>query len=169
MFKAVAVATIAVKSQHRDLTKARSVFLACLDQQISEVPREDVGILLKQHSDPAEALRIGLARETAPVDERYRTYQTLLHQRIARQQGFGRYHHILIEEGDESHRKIQDNVRRIVAAYALPKVFAPLMSTVRKIYAVGGLSECGKSTVAALISSHYGSAAHRLKNDTSWR
>lgn len=97
------------------------------------------------------------------VDERYRQYQTLLHREISQQEQAGVNQHVFVEEGQESHRQVQDSIRAALAGHALASVFTPLLGSVHRIYAIGGLSECGKSTTATLATAHFGVAAHRLK------
>jgi len=163
MFLAVVIATCAVKNHDCNLDAARESVYVCLSNLEIEFETEDVCVLLKQHQDRDTALEIGLDRETSHVDERYRQYQTLLHLEIGWQEEMGVYHHVIVEKGQESHRQVQDQIRAALADRALRQVFVPLMGSVTRIYAVGGLSECGKSTIASYISGSYGQQAHRLK------
>ena len=163
MFEAVISATIATKNPGMSIETARGIMREVVERSGIHVPAEDVSILLRQHRNLDEALKIGLARETAPVNDRYARYQRLLHQEIGYQEGLGSYSHICVEDGNESHRKIQDQIRCIVARHSLPKMFTPPLSSVRRVYAVGGLSESGKSTFASRIAASYGPACHRLK------
>ena len=163
MFHAVTIATCAIKNHNCDLDAARESVDACLSALGFVAEKEDVNILLKQRHNRDTALQIGLDRETTPVDERYRQYQTLLHRELGRQEKTGVYHHVIIEQGEESHRVVQDQIRAALESRALRQVFVPLMGSVTRIYAIGGLSECGKSTIASHISGFYGAQAHRLK------
>lgn len=163
MFLAVAVATCAVKNHDCNLDAARESVYVCLSDLGFEVETEDVCILLKQNQDRDMALKIGLDRETSHVNERYRQYQTLLHFEIGRQEEMGIYHHVVVEQGEKSHRQVQDQIRAALADRALREVFVPLMGSMSRIYALGGLSESGKSTIAAYISGFYGQPSHRHK------
>lgn len=163
MFEAVSIAVIAIKNKHYDLARAETSLKSIRTRLGLRVPEESVAILLKQHQDVARATRIGLEREKTTPGGRYRMYQTLLHQAIRQQELKGVYQHVIVESGPESHRRVQDEIRAAISDYEAPHLFLPVMVHVKRIYAIGGLSECGKSTIASRLVQHIGHTAHRLK------
>lgn len=163
MFEAVATAVIAIKTQEYDLSRAEATLKDIQATLDLDILYEDVAILLKQHNEVARAVQIGLSREKPPVGGRYRLYQTLLHQAVRRQELSGVYQHVIVESGPESHQTVQNQVRAIFAGSTSPQLFAPIAAHVQRIFAIGGLSESGKSTVASQIVQQLGHRAHRLK------
>lgn len=164
MFEAVAVATIAVKSQGRDLVKARAKLDSILNQKNLQLPREQVAILLKHGGNVAESVKITLQREDKPVDARYRLYQTLLQQELQRQENCGIYQHTIVAGLPESHIDVQDKIRAVCKSYTQHTAFQPVLHNLQRIYAFGGLSEAGKSTLAqSLCVQHMSEIAFRAK------
>lgn len=163
MFEAVAAATIAIKNGYDGPAKGRLKLQTILKQHDIQPVYEDVSVLMKHHKDLDKAIEVGLSREIDPVDERYKCYQLLLHQEIDYQEKLGQYHHVQIEGEGESQLFIQDRLRRTLATYTLPHIFMPVLSTLRTVYAIGGLSESGKSTVAAELVAFHGPLSARLK------
>lgn len=164
MFEAVAVAVIAIKSPDRDLNKARMALHTILEDNNLQAPKERLAILIKHGDSLEESLRITISRESDPGDERYRLYQHLLQSELQRQERSGVYQHVLRVEATSSIGDVQDKLREVILRYTQNRLFLPLMHKVDCIYALSGLSESGKSSVAEAFCSHHGTAqAFRAK------
>ena len=156
MFEAVAVAVIATKSSDRDLNKARTTFAKIIERNNLQVPRERLAILLKHGDSLEESVQITMSRENETGNERYRVYQLLLQSELERQAQSGVYHHVLKVEATSSIGDVQDKLREVILQYTQNQLFLPMMYNIDHIYALSGLSECGKSSVAQAFRSHYG-------------
>ena len=156
MFEAVSVAVLAVKSEGNDLKEARAKLDRILQQQCLHVPREKLAILLKHGANLGESVEITLKREHKPTNERYRRYQTLLQTEIQFQEENGVYQHIIVAGEPDTHREVQDKIRGIIHSYTNDFPFTPMLRNLTRIYAFGGLSEAGKSSLAQSLCIHYG-------------
>ena len=156
MFEAVAVAAIATKSSDRDLNKARITFTEIIEKNNLKVPRERLAILLKHGDTLEESVQITMSRENDTGDERYRVYQLLLQSELERQEQSGVYHHVFKVEATCSIGDVQDKLREVILQYTQNQLFLPILHNVDHIYALSGLSESGKSSVAQAFCSHYG-------------
>ena len=164
MFEAVVVAVIAIKSADHDLNKARTVLNTILEKNHLQVPKERLSILLRHGDSLEESLRITMSREGDPGDERYRLYQLLLQSELERQERSGVYQHIIKVGATSSIGDVQDKLREVILRYTQNQLFLPIVHNVDYIYALSGLSESGKSSVAEAFCSHYGPAqAFRAK------
>ncbi len=164
MFEAVVVAVIAIKSSDRDLNKARTVFNTILEKNHLQVPKERLAILLRHGDSLEESLQITMSRESNPVDEKYRLYQLLLQSELERQERSGVYQHVIKVEATSSIGEVQDMLREVILRYTQNQLFLPMLHNVDCIYALSGLSESGKSSVAEAFCSHHGTAqAFRAK------
>ena len=164
MFEAVAVAVIAIKSSDRDLNKARTALNTILEKNSLQVPKERLAILLRHGDSLEESLQITMSREGDPVDERYRLYQSLLQSELERQEQSGVYQHVIKVEAKSSIGDVQDKLREVVLHYTQNQLFLPMFHNVDYIFALSGLSESGKSSVAEAFCSHHGTAlAFRAK------
>lgn len=164
MFGAVAVAVIAIKSRDRDLNKARTALHTLLEENHLQVPKERLAILLRHGNSLEESLQITMSRESDPGDERYRLYQLLLQSELQHQERSGVYQHVIRVEATSSIGDVQDKLREAIQRYTQNRLFLPMMHKVDYIYALSGLSESGKSSVAEAFYSHFGTAhAFRAK------
>lgn len=157
MFEAVAISVIAVKSDGRDFSNARNKFNEIIERNGLRVPEEQLKILLKHGGSLDESLNLSLSRETEETDERYRLYQTLLQSELQRQENEGLYHHIITAGASHTLRDVQDQIRQIIGRRTSHPLFTPMMHNINRIYAFGGLSESGKSSLAQSLCTHYGS------------
>jgi hypothetical protein len=158
MFKAVAVATIAVKNKDYELIDARKRVEEILHDKDIPVFAEHLAILLKHGDDIDESVNITLAREVEPEDARYRTYQTLLQTELQHQQECGVYHHVIIAGPADTHIEVQDKIRATINSSCpsiLPQPLPPVLGKLSTVYAFGGLSESGKSTLAQSLCNYY--------------
>ena len=164
MFEAVVVAVIAIKSADHDLSKARTVLNTIIETNHLQVPKERLAILLR-HGDSLEgSLQITMSREADPGDERYRLYQLLLHSELERQEQSGVYQHVIKVGATSSIGDVQDKLREVILRYTQNQLFLPMIHNVDYIYALSGLSESGKSSVAEAFCRHHGPAqAFRAK------
>ena len=164
MFEAVTVAVIAMKSADHDLSKARTVFNRILETNHLQVPKEKLVILLRHGDNLEESLQITMSREADSGDERYRSYQLLLQKELERQERSGVYQHVIKVGATSGIGDVQDKLREVILRYTKNQLFLPIIHNVDYIYAFGGLSESGKSSVAEAFCRHYGSArAFRAK------
>lgn len=164
MFEAVAVAVIAIKSPDPDLNKARTALHTILEEHHLQAPKEKLAILLKHGESLEESVQITMSRESDPGDERYRLYQRLLQSELQRQERSGVYQQVIRVEATSSIGDVQDRLRDVILRYTQNQLFLPMMHKVDRIYAMSGLSESGKSSVAEAFCSHHGTAqAFRAK------
>ena len=165
MFEAVAAAVIAVKDPtNHDLDKARMVLHDILEKNYLRVPRENLAILMKHGDNLEQSIRISVSREVDPVGEKYRLYQSLVQAELQYQERFGVYQHILQVEATPGIGNVQDKLREVIRRYTENQLFLPLMHRLDCIYALSGLSESGKSSVAEAFCSYHGTAhAFRAK------
>ena len=157
MFRAVAVAVLAVKHPEHDLIQARRRLNEILQRNQLHVPKEQLTILLKHGKDPEDSVRITLERESQAVDARYRLYQVLLQTELQHQEDDGFYQHIITADGPDSYRDVQNQIRAIVRSQTNDPRFSPMLHNLERVYAFGGLSEAGKSSLAQNLCHHYGS------------
>ena len=157
MFQAVAVAVLAVKHPDHDLTQARMRLDEILQRNQLQVPKEQLTILLRHGKDLEDSVKITLEREPQTVDERYRLYQTLLQAELRRQEDDGFYQHTITACGSESYRDVQNQIREIIRSKTKDPRFIPMLHNLERVYAFGGLSEAGKSSLAQNLCDHYGS------------
>lgn len=157
MFQAVAVAVLAVNHPDHDLTQARMRLDEILHRNQLQVPKEQLTILLKHGKDLEDSVRITLERESQAVDERYRLYQTLLQTELQHQEDDGFYQHTITADGPESYRDTQNQIREIIRSQTNNPCFSPMLHNLERVYAFGGLSEAGKSSLAQNLCDHYGS------------
>ena len=164
MFEAVAVAVIATKSSDHDLDRARKAFNEIIEKNNLQVPRERLAILLKHGDSLEESVQITISREGDTGNERYRLYQLLLQSELERQERSGVYQQIVKVDGASTIGDVQDKLREVILRYTKNQLFLPIIHNVDYIYAFGGLSESGKSSVAQAFCSHHGTThAFRAK------
>ena len=156
MFEAVTVAVLAVKNDGNDLNEARAKLGRLLEQHHLHVPSEQLAILLKHGASLEESVKINPEREQKPVDERYRLYQTLLQTELQYQEENKVYQYTIIAGGPDTHRDVQDQIRAIIRAHTSVLPFTPILHNLTRVYAFGGLSEAGKSSLAQKLSTHFG-------------
>ncbi|KAJ3578673.1 hypothetical protein NPX13_g1894 [Xylaria arbuscula] len=145
MFEAVALAMIAIKENHEDLVLAKAAFDIIISKQGLTIPREHHMILIRYHVDldePAEAPHYGCSSPELA----------------------GQYNLVCVQRGGHSHRQTQDAIRGYLSSEKiLPDLRKPTFDRIKTIYALAGLSECGKSTVADMIHKAHGTGGARLK------
>ena len=164
MFDAVTAAVFATKSRDGDLHEARRKRDSIVRENHLQIPDEDITILLRYGKALEESVDISLGRETKPVDERYRRYQTLLQRELRYQEELGVYQHTIIADGVNTHVAVQDEIRRIVRSHYNDPRLTPMLSNLNYVYAFAGLSESGKSSFAQKLCDRYGpSVAFRSK------
>ncbi|KLU91755.1 hypothetical protein MAPG_10704 [Magnaporthiopsis poae ATCC 64411] len=172
MFEAVAVAVIAMKDEDGDLANARRILDGILDKHGLRLPPENLAVLIKHGKTLDESVRITMSRESSPDDERYNRYQRLLQSELRRQELAGAYQHTIHVTATDSIGCVQDRLRKILLEKTANPLFQPTMHHLVGIYAFGGLSECGKSTIAEAFCAIFGTKqAFRAKiayfNDTA--
>ncbi|KAI1357269.1 hypothetical protein F5Y08DRAFT_324648 [Xylaria arbuscula] len=164
MFEAVALSMIAIKENHENLVLAKAAFDIIISKQGLIIPRKYHMILIKYHVDldePAEAPHYGCS---SPVDRDHRRYQVMLHRAPRMQELAGQYNLVRVQPGGHSHRQTQHAIRGYLSSEKiLPDLLKPTFERIKTIYALAGLSECGKSTVADLIHKAHGTSGARLK------
>ena len=156
MFDAVSVAVLAVKNDGNDLKEARAKLGRILQQHYLQIPREQLAILLKHGTNLEEPVKITLDREQRPADERYRLYQTLLQTKLQYQEEKKVYQYTVVGGGPDTHREVQDQLRAIIRSHTDIRLFTPMLHNLTRIYAFGGLSEAGKSSLARTLCTTYG-------------
>lgn len=167
MFKAVCIATIGVKNEC-SLKEARKLFESILLKRNLKFPvEESVRILLKHSDIMEESIRKTLSMEENGFDETYKQYQNLLHNQLQFQEQQGDFTHVLLV-GSKSIIKIQNDIRQIVNEYITnSKEHLPLiLPSLKMVLVFGGMSECGKSTLALKTSQLLDSLnvpCHKLK------
>ena len=164
MFDAVTAAVFATKSRDGDLQEARVKRDSIVEQKHLQIPEEDITILLKYGGSLEASVNVSLGRETKPVDDRYRRYQTLLQKELQYQEELGIYQYTIVVDGKDAHRAVQDEIRRIVRSHSNDLRFTLMLSNIKYVYAFAGLSESGKSSLAQKMCDRYGpSVAFRSK------
>lgn len=164
MFDAVIAAVFATKSKEGDLDEARLRRYSIIQENSLQVPGEELAILLKHGKTLEDSVRISLERENKPVDDRYRRYQTFLQRELQYQEDHGAYQHTILASGPDTHREVQDEIRRVVKSYRDDPQLTPVLHNITRVYALSGLSESGKSTFAQKPCEHFGpSLAFRSK------
>ena len=164
MFEAVATAVIAVKSFQGNLDKARVTLGTILEEHHLQVPREHLAILLKHGDSLEESVRITMSREEYQEDQRYRQYQTLLQSELQRQEQGEIYQQVIKIGATSSVSDTQNEIREIIRRHSDNLLFQPMLHNLECVYALSGLSESGKSSIAEAFCCHHGSArAFRAK------
>ena len=158
MFDAVTAAVLATKSRDGDLHEARKRRDSILRENNFQIPDEEITILLKFGKTLEESVKLSLGRETRPVDDQYRRYQTLLQRELQHQEELGVYQHTIFADGIDTYRAVQDEIRRIVRSRSNDPRLTPMLSNLNYVYAFAGLSESGKSTFAQKLCDLYGSS-----------
>ena len=149
MFEAVSIATIATKRAHTETSVARRLYTSILTELNIQVPGDEIAILLKLDDGLKAPVQKSLEREPEPSDDRYRAYQALLHEELKHQEESSRYQHVIPDRG--SMKDVQDRIRLVLSpqvARILRPSFTPILWGISHVVAFGGLSECGKSTLA---------------------
>lgn len=80
----------------------------------------------------------------------------LLQTEIQCQKDNGVYQHTIVAGGPDTHREVQDKIRGIIRPYTNDIPFTPMLRSLTRVYAFGGLSEAGKSSLAQSLCIHYG-------------
>ena len=156
MLEAVIVAVLAVKNDGNGLKEARAKLRRMLQQHHLQVPREQLAILLKHGANLEESVKITLEREQRPADERYRLYQRLLQTELQYQEENKVYQYTVVAGGPDTHRAVQDQIRGIIRSHTDIRPFAPMLHNLTRVFAFGGLSEAGKSSLAQSLCTTYG-------------
>ena len=156
MFEAITVAVLAVKHDGNDLKEARARLGRILQQHHLHVPREQLAIFLKNGSDLEESVKITLEREQKPADERFHLYQTLRQTELQYQGENKVYQNTVVAGGPDTHRDVQDQIRRVIRFHMSIRPFTPMLHNLTRVYAFGGPSEAGKSSLAQSLCTHYG-------------
>jgi hypothetical protein len=152
MFEAVCVARIAARNSV-DLLEAEQRLGSILAHMGKTFPAEDICLLLRRAGSVEDATEWCLEQEEhhRPVTLLYRQYQRLLPRALERQMVAGRYTAVLLREDGETFietlSKVTETLRDLCGSSGHP--WKPLLDNLRCCPAFGGLSECGKSTVAA--------------------
>ncbi|KAK3363929.1 hypothetical protein B0T25DRAFT_55873 [Lasiosphaeria hispida] len=166
MFEAVALAMIAIKEKHEDLAVAKAAFDIIIAKLGLTIPREHHAILIKHHADLDDAAETPPGGESSPspVERDHKRYQEMLRRALRMQESSGQYDFVCVVPGEHSQRQIQDAIRGYISsATILPDLLKPTFERIKTIYALAGLSECGKSTVADMIHKAHGTSGARLK------
>jgi hypothetical protein len=122
-------------------------------------PRREVNILLRRYPTRDAEAEAALAREPQTPTELYVEYQHHLAAVVGLQVEKGAYDHVLLV-AEQPILEIHQHLRVLLAEYGVRS--GPLPSDlVERLWVLGGLSECGKSTVGELLSAEHGAA--RLK------
>ena len=119
-------------------------------------PSETISIVLQRKGSMKEAaeecLRCEGKRSGKTPDDQYITYQHHLHQAIDRQIRAGRYTALVPVDYGEPFTHILTKIVNVIRQIVAPNTLFPhLLSGVKCIVALGGLSECGKSTTATSL------------------
>jgi hypothetical protein len=123
-------------------------------------PREELHILLR-HTDrgPESEAALALARDPYPPGTWYAAYQRALAEILDLQTANGDYDAVLVR-GDSSVLDVQRQLRAVLAEHGVPVRPLPA-SAPERVWALGGMSESGKSTAGELLAAEHG--ATRLK------
>ncbi|KAK2037074.1 hypothetical protein LZ31DRAFT_636271 [Colletotrichum somersetense] len=166
MFEAIALAMIAIKEKHEDLAVAKKAFDFIVAKLGLTIPREDHAILIKHHADPGDATETAPREKNSvsPANGDYERYQEMVRRALRMQESVGQYDWVYVTADGHSQRQIQDAIRGYLrSATILPDLLKPTFEKIKTIYALAGLSECGKSTVADMIHKAHGTSGVRLK------
>ncbi|RJQ66255.1 hypothetical protein D5S17_36135 [Pseudonocardiaceae bacterium YIM PH 21723] len=123
-------------------------------------PRRQLHVLLR-HTDqgPDAEARLALERDSRPPGRWYADYQHALAAVLDLQATAGAYD-VVVVRGQKPVLEVQREVRAALIARDVPVRALP-QDTPRRVWALGGLSESGKSTVGELLAAEHG--ATRLK------
>ncbi|KAJ3569103.1 hypothetical protein NPX13_g6193 [Xylaria arbuscula] len=164
MFRAVAIAMVAIKRRDDDLDAARSVFNSVMQKYGLVLPNEDFAVLLRHDScDIGVGVQRTMRRGTDSHDERYRHYQRLLQTELHNQQAGGDYQRTILVSEQDSFRELQNKLRQALLGKTKNTLFRPLMHPVQTIYGFSGLSESGKSSHAQAFCNGMG-AQHAFRS-----
>ncbi|KAL9577656.1 MAG: hypothetical protein Q9212_006227 [Teloschistes hypoglaucus] len=141
MFEAVVVAVMATKSLDHDLAKARTALQAILTGNRTQMPKENLAILLQHGSNLEESVSITMSRESNPNDERYKLYQRLLQSELKHQEQSGVYDYVIKIETASSIGEIQDKIREVIQSQTQNQLFTPILHRLDHVFAFSGLSE----------------------------
>lgn len=103
-----------------------------------------------------ESVRITMSRQSNADDERYHRYQQLLQSELRRQELEGAYHHTIHVTTSDSIGCVQNRLRKVLLEKTANPLFQPTLHNLVGIYAFGGLSECGKSSIAEAFCANFG-------------
>lgn len=134
--------------------------VTALAQPWTAEPREELHILLR-HTErgPVAEAELALARDPHPPGAWYTAYQRALAQILDLQTAAGAYDAVVIR-GDSGVLAMQRRLRAVVAEHGVAA--RPLPTSVpARVWALGGMSESGKSTAGELLAAEHG--ATRLK------
>ncbi|TAQ84864.1 hypothetical protein B7494_g6809 [Chlorociboria aeruginascens] len=168
MFEAVALAMIMVKDKHQDFTVAKATFDTIISKAGLTIPQEHYTILVKHYSDFSGL--DGVLEPTpqhgqsSSTDADHDYYRIVLNQVVSMHEEMGEYDLVCDEPDWDSQRQTQDDIREYLSsANILPNLLRPTFEGIKTIYAIAGLSESGKTTVADMIQRAYGTDGARLK------
>jgi cytidylate kinase len=160
MLLATCAATAAVKEG-----LAPSEALAMIDRLAAQwIPKNQrtrpvLDLLLVPSGDYRESLEITIGREPEPVSDRYKRYQEYLIEILSIQTHLGHYADVIVC-GNCSVVEIQNRIRRTVQD-RVGRGLRDLLKSAKTVWALGGLSESGKSEVGQLLARQHG--VRRLK------
>jgi hypothetical protein len=118
-------------------------------------------ILIKYHSDLGDAVKTPHYGKSSLMGRDHERYQAMLRRALRMQELAGQYDLICVEPGRHSHCQTQDVIRGYLSSLMiLPDLLKPTFERIKTIYAIAGLSECGKSTAADMIHRAYAGAEH---------
>ncbi|GJC88094.1 hypothetical protein ColLi_10932 [Colletotrichum liriopes] len=168
MLEAVALVMIAIKEKHEDLAVAKAAFDIIIAKLGLTIPREHHAILIRHDTDPDDTAETPPGVENSPsprpVDRDDERYREMLRRALRMQESVDQYDYVCVVTGGRSQRQIQDDIRGYLrSAGILPDLLKPTFKGIKTIYALAGLSECGKSTVADMIHKAHGTSGVRLK------
>lgn len=158
MLLATCAATCAVKD---GLAAADALAkITALARRWPAAAREELHILLR-HTDrgPAAEAELALVRDAQPPGRWYAAYQHALAEVLDLQAGTGAYDAVIVR-GENSVLEVQRQLRVVLADHDVAVRALPTPAPER-VWALGGLSESGKSTVGQLLAAEHG--ATRLK------
>lgn len=152
MLLATCAATCAVKD---DLAPADALAaVTVLARQWAAEARDELHILLR-HTDtgPAAEATLALGRDPHPPGSWYTAYQRALAEILDLQTAAGAYDAVVVR-GDASVLQVQRQLRDILTARGIP--VRPLPgSAPQRVWALGGMSESGKSTTGELLAAEH--------------
>ena len=160
MLEATVAATAAVREQLDVQAAAERAgwLLADYAKDIAEAETTEYDVVLLHDDDPGAGAARALSRETS-VTPVYTEYQRCLHEQVHRLAAADRFGATIVT-GDRSIADIQNELRNLLQEDEFPTVPGLVLPGVR-VVALGGLSECGKSTAGEYLRLRHGFA--RLK------
>ncbi|MFJ5884017.1 nucleotidyltransferase domain-containing protein [Kitasatospora cineracea] len=159
MLEATLAATVAVREGlSADAAADRALkLLEPFRAGLAGAEAAEFGVLLLHHEDPEVGAARALSHEKS-VTPAYAAYQRHLHAQLHRLAADGRWSNIIVVNGRPV-VAVQDELRRLLHQ-VVPAVPARALPGVR-VVALGGLSECGKSSAGEYLRVQHGHA--RLK------